>query len=263
MNNLVNDLVSVVTPCRNCAAFIAQTIESVLAQSYPHWEMIIVDDDSADASCEIIRSYSATDARIGLIQFTKNNGVSAARNAAIKIAKGRYIAFLDSDDLWLPEKLVRQLAFMRDNDLAFTYASYQLIDANNNRLGELIAAPTITYQRLLKTCDVGCLTAIYDTEKLHKMYMPDVFQKGDYALWLQVLKKIPMAKGIQQPLARYRIRKHSLSANKFQGAAAQWRVYRRVEHLSLPKSVYYFAHYVGNGLVKLWGRLLKHGFIAH
>ena len=247
----MNDLVSIVTPCYHCAAFIAQTIESVLAQSYPYWEMNIVDDGSSDSSVEIIRSYSERDERIVLLQLSKNRGAAEARNAAIKIAKGRYIAFLDGDDLWLPSKLKRQLEFMQNEDLAFTYSSYQLIDENNNQLGEFITRASVTYHSLLKTCDIGCLTAIYDAQKLHKIYMPnDLIRKEDYALWLNILKKISMAKGIQQPLATYRIRKHSLSSNKVKAAADQWRVYRAIEQLSLPKSIYYFVHYAYHGFVK-------------
>ena len=247
----MNNLVSIVTPCYNCAAFIADTIDSVVAQSYPYWEMIIVDDGSSDSSVEIIRQYTERDDRIVLIQLTKNMGAAEARNAATKIAKGRYIAFLDGDDLWLPSKLKKQLEFMQDEDLAFTYSSYRFIDENNNHLGELITKASVTYHSLLKTCDIGCLTALYDTQKLHKIYMPNVLTREDYALWLKILKKISMAKGIREPLAIYRIRKHSLSANKVKAAAAQWRVYREIEQLSLPKSIYYFVHYAYNGFVKL------------
>ncbi len=246
----MNDLVSIITPCYNCASFIAQAIDSVLAQSYQQWEMIIVNDGSTDTSSEIIAPYAAKDSRIKLIPLGENQGVAKARNVAIKTATGRYIAFLDADDLWLSNKLKQQLSFMQVNNLAFTYASYQLINEYNERLGEFITKASMTYYDLLKTCSIGCLTAIYDTQKLGKMYVPDTLIRGDYALWLKILKNIHTAQGIIQPLAIYRINTNSLSANKLKAGVYQWRVYRQNEQLSWFKSAYYFLHYMYYGLVK-------------
>ena len=245
----MNDLVSIITPCYNSARFIAQTIDSVLAQSYPFWEMIIVDDGSTDDSCDIVAGYLKKDPRIKHITLTQNNGTSKARNVAIKAAKGRYIAFLDSDDLWLAEKLTTQINFMRHHNVGFTYASYLLINENNEQRGEFITRQTLSYHDLLKTCSIGCLTAIYDTKMLGKMAMADT-RRQDYALWLNILKKIPRAYGIKTPLAIYRLTPSSRSSNKQKSAVGQWHVYRQIEKLSLLKSSYYFLCYAFHGAIK-------------
>ncbi len=242
-------LVSIITPCYNTEPFIAATIESVLAQSMTNWEMIVVDDGSTDASNAIVASYAAWDSRITLVTLNQHAGVHHARKTAVGRARGRYIAFLDSDDLWLPDKLAKQTAFMADHDLAFSYTSYQLIDREDNNLGTFVTAPSITYVSLLKTCSVGCLTAMYDTRKLGKVYLSDV-ARDDYALWLTILKQIKTAKGIVEPLAVYRVSKPSYSSNKFRAARRQWRVYRQYEQLGRAQSMYYFCHYVYHGLAK-------------
>lgn len=245
----MNDLVSIITPCYNNAAFIAQTIDSVFAQTYPYWEMIIVDDGSNDNSKQIIDDYAAQDKRLKIIKLAKNTGTAQARNKAIKIAKGRYIAFLDADDLWISHKLKQQLKFMDVHNLGFTYASYQLIDANNNILGVYKTPPNINYYDLLKGSVIGCSSAIYDTQILGKVYFP-INEIEDYVLWLRILKTIKTAKGIQKPLAIYRINPQSRSANKLKAAIGQWQIYRQNERLNLLKSWYYFVHYAYNGWKK-------------
>lgn len=246
----MNNLVSIITPCYSNASFIAETIESVIAQSYEDWEMIIVDDNSTDTSADIIRAYTAKDRRIKFIPLVVNSGAENARNTAIEAAKGRYIAFLDSDDLWLTDKLEQQLKFMKTHHLAFTYASYQLMDENSRVWGKFITPTDISYHSLLKTCDIGCLTALYDSQKLGKIYMSNTDKKGDYILWLQILKQIQITKGIKTPLAIYRVRKNSLSGTKIKQAMLQWRVYRNVEKLSFGKSCYYFLFYAYFGWIK-------------
>jgi len=243
-------MVSIITPSYKSEKFISETIKSVLFQTYKNWEMIIVDDCSPDNSNEIIEEYCKKDSRIKLIKLEKNSGPAVARNRAIKEAKGRYIAFLDADDLWKPEKLEKQLLFMNENNLAFTYSSYDLIDEDNSDIGTFITKETITYEDMLKTCSVGCLTAIYDTEKLGKVYMPLIRKRQDYGLWLKILKKIGRTKGIVEPLAIYRIRKDSVSSNKIKAAQYQWKIYREVEKLNFFQSIYYFIHYAFNGVIK-------------
>ena len=245
-----NQLVSIITPSYNSAKYIAQTIESVLAQTYTSWEMIIVDDCSKDNSIEIIEKYLKNDSRIKLHQLEKNSGAAVARNRAIEEAKGRYIAFLDADDLWKPEKLEKQLPFMHENDLAFSYSSYDLIDEDGNSLGTFSTKESLSYEGMLKTCSVGCLTAIYDTEKLGKVYMPLIRIQQDYGLWLKILKEIKTTKGILEPLGTYRILKNSVSSNKRKAAQHQWKIYREAEKLNLFHSVYYFVQYAYNGVIK-------------
>jgi len=246
----MNNLVSIITPSYNSEKFISETIKSVLNQTYDNWEMIIVDDCSSDNSNEIIKEYSKKDGRIKLIKLEKNSGPAVARNRAIKEAKGRYIAFLDSDDLWMPNKLEKQVEFMKKNNLAFTYSSYYLIDEENHDIGLFNAPERISYRSMLKTCSVGCLTAIYDTNVLGKIYMPNIIKRQDYGLWLKILKIVGETKGIKEPLAFYRIRKNSVSSNKIKAAKYQWKIYRDVENLNLFKSFYYFIHYAYYGLKK-------------
>jgi len=242
--------VSIVTPSYKSEKFIAECIESVLSQTYDNWEMIIMDDCSPDNSNEIIKQYVQKDSRIQLIELKENSGPAVARNKAIELAQGRYIAFLDSDDLWLDEKLQKQLAFMEENDLALTYSSYKLIDEENNDLGVFITKEYISYSELLKTNSIGCLSAIYDTDKLGKVFMPLILQKQDYGLWLEILKKIKSTQGMLEPLAVYRIRKKSVSSNKLKAATYLWKVFRDVEKLNMFQSLYYFCFYIYNGLKK-------------
>lgn len=247
---MTTDLVSIITPCFNSASFLTETIESVLAQTVSDWEMIVVDDCSTDASKTIASSYAEKDARIKLISLDQNSGVSHARNTALRHASGRYMAFLDSDDLWLPSKLEKQLEFMKTNELALSYASYQLIDHNNKHAGEFVTRPVLTYTDLLKTCSIGCSTAIYDAQILGKVYFPDIDKQEDYALWLEILQQIKQTRGILEPLGSYRMHRASRSHNKLVSACHQWKVYRRFAKLGRLKSLFYFCHYAYHGVMK-------------
>ena len=243
-------LVSIITPLHNADQFIEYTIQSVLAQTYSNWEMIIVDDCSSDDSAEIVKAYAEKDTRIHLIPLKEQHGPALTRNKAIKHANGRYIAFLDADDLWIPSKLAEQLQFMQENDLGFSYSSYFLIDEEGNSLGKFITKEEISYENMLKTCSVGCLTAIYDTEKVGKTYMLNIPKGQDYTLWLDIMKRIGKTKGILTPLAYYRVQNLSVSSNKFNAAKAQWNIYRKTQKLNIPKSIYYFIHYAYYGFFK-------------
>ena len=245
-----NELISIITPSYKSEKFISQTIESVLSQTYKNWEMIIVDDCSPDNSYEIIEDYVKKDNRIKLIKLEKNSGPAVARNTAIKESRGRYIAFLDADDLWIPEKLEKQINFMKENDLSFTYSAYDLIGEEDNNLGEFIPPVEVSYNSILKTNPIGCLTAIYDIKKLGKVYMPNILKRQDYGLWLKILKQIDSTKGMKEKLAIYRIRKNSVSSNKLKAASYQWKIYREVEKLNIFKSFYYFINYIYYGLKK-------------
>ena len=247
---MYHNLVSIILPSYNSEQFIAKSIESVINQTYKNWEMVIVDDCSLDNSNEIIEDYIKKDKRIKLIKLEKNSGPAIARNKAIKEAKGRYIAFLDADDLWKPAKLEKQLNFMKENDLSFTYSAYDLIDEEGNHLGKFIPPKEVSYYSILKTNPIGCLTAIYDTRKLGKIYMPNILKRQDYGLWLKILKRINSVRGIIEPLAIYRIRKNSVSSNKLKAAKYQWKIYREVEKLNIIQSIYYFINYMYYGLKK-------------
>lgn len=237
------NLVSIITPSYNSSKFIEETIKSVLSQNYQDWEMIIVDDCSVDNSYEIAKRFSVVDCRIKVIRLEKNSGVAMARNAGINAANGRYIAFLDSDDLWLPQKLEKQIAFMREKDAVLSYTAYKKMDeAGRIRDGVVQVREKVSYSDLLSTCDIGCLTAIYDSHKIGKLLMP-VVNHEDYALWLKILKKGFIAHGLNEPLAIYRVRKNSVSGNKLKAIKFQWNIYRNIEKLSLIDSMYYFTKY--------------------
>ncbi len=243
-------MVSIITPSHNTEKYITKTMDSVLAQTYQEWEMIIVDDLSTDNSPSIVEAYTQRDSRIKLIRSKQKSGASGSRNRAIEASQGQYIAFLDADDLWIPEKLEKQILFMEKHDLAFTYSSYKTINENDEVLTTFVTVPEISYESMLKTCSVGCLTAVYDTEKLGKMFLPKLPTKEDYVLWLNIMKKINTTQGIIEPLAYYRVGETSVSSNKVNAAAWQWKVYRDVEKLGLVKSIYYFVNYVYFGIKK-------------
>jgi teichuronic acid biosynthesis glycosyltransferase TuaG len=248
--NIKLPLISIVTPSYNCSSFIEETIKSVQAQSYHHWEMIIVDDASADNSVDIIKHNIKKDKRIKLISLTKNVGAAKARNAALKEAKGDYIAFLDSDDLWLPTKLEEQMAFMKRENLAFTFTSYCLINEQGRDMNiEVQALDKISYKDLMGNTIIGCLTVMLDRHQVGQIEMPDI-QPEDTALWLQLLRKGHQAYGLQKVLSKYRIVSNSTSRNKLKAAFRYWRLLRRQEKLNIFKANFYFSKYAFNAYKK-------------
>jgi teichuronic acid biosynthesis glycosyltransferase TuaG len=245
-------LVSVITPLHNASTFISQTIQSVLDQTYQYWEMIIVDDCSTDNSVEIVETFINQDNRIHLYKLAANSGAAAARNFAIEKAKGRFIAFLDSDDMWNPEKLELQISYMLKHGYAFTFGAYDKIDEKGKAIGHIDVPEKVGYADLLKTCSIGCLTAVYDTSVTGKVFMPIINKRQDYGLWLRLLKILPYAHGLNVSLAKYRVRQESLSGNKLKAARYQWKIYREIENLSLVKSAYYFTNYFSHGFFKTY-----------
>lgn len=243
-------LVSIVMPNYNCAPYIRGTVESVLAQNYENWELLFVDDCSTDNSLEIIRGFS--DARIQILSTETNSGAARARNMAIAAARGKYIAFLDSDDLWLPDKLSKQLSFMEQNEYVFTFGDYDVIDGQGKQLA--LFRPQLdscTYQDVLRHNYIGCLTAIYNAQVLGKVFMPEnAIKREDLACWLAVLKKTERAYCLHEVLARYTVHANSVSSNKLKMMKYQWDTYRKVEHLSLVKSMYYLANWAVLGFLK-------------
>lgn len=242
--------ISIITPSYNSSKFIFESIHSVFNQSFFDWELIIVDDCSTDNSVEVIQSFVEFDSRIKLIQLPQNSGAAVARNEAIKAAQGRYIAFLDSDDLWLPDKLEKQLFFMQANDYPFSYAAYDKIDEDGEIIAHIGVPDKVSYPDLLKMCSIGCLTAMYDTEYFGKVTMPLIRKRQDLGLWLKLLRKADYAYGFNETLAQYRVRADSISANKANAAKFTWRLYREVEGLGLIKASYYFIHYAVRGLLR-------------
>ena len=247
---MLNNLVSIITPSFNSSQFIIRAIESVLSQTYKEWELIIVDDGSEDNSVESIENFIKNKEQIYLIKLNKNIGVANARNEALKITKGRYIAFLDSDDLWLPNKLEKQLKFMKSNNYSFIFSAYDKIDEQGNVFGHIGVHDRVSYCDLLKTNSIGCLTALYDTDYFGKIYMPTNTKREDFATWLQLLKRVEYAHGLNETLAQYRVYSNQSSAKKMNMAAENWRLYRQIEELNLLKASYYFLHYIVKGLLR-------------
>ena len=243
-------LVSIIMPNYNSAKYVRDTINSVLNQTYQNWELLFVDDCSTDESVEIVRSFG--DERIRIFSMKKNGGAALARNKAIDEANGRWIAFLDSDDLWIPEKLETQISFMQSNNVAFSYTDYEVIDEYNNVMS--VFKPRLDvcgYKDILKHNHIGCLTVIYDSVKIGKVPMPtDAIKREDLACWLKILKTGEKAHCLHECLAKYKVHSNSVSSNKFKMIKYQWMVYRKVEKINVFKSMYYLVCWAITGLFK-------------
>ncbi|SDZ55628.1 teichuronic acid biosynthesis glycosyltransferase TuaG [Evansella caseinilytica] len=248
MLNKDNDgkpLISVITPAYNSEKFIGTAIDSVAAQTYSNWEMIIVDDGSTDKTINIIEKYKEKDNRIRLVQLKENSGPAVARNIAIREAGGRYLAFLDSDDQWLPEKLEKQLRFMQEKQIAFSFTKYKTINERGEDIGKIVPIPDkADYKLLLKQNVIGCLTVMIDQEQTGEVQMVNIRTRQDYVLWLHLCKRGFSAYGLQEILSVYRLSDNSISSNKLKMAKQNWRVYREIEKLSLIKSIWYFMNYI-------------------
>lgn len=246
-----NELVSVIMPVFNSSRFLREAIESVLAQTYTNWELLVVDDASTDNSIEIANKYANADSRIRILHnYNHIKMPSAPRNVGVQAAKGRFIAFLDSDDIWFPQKLEQQLPLFNDNRTAIVFSNYEKIDENSMRADRVVTAPTqTTYKSLLKGNVIGNLTGIYDTKKVGKANIQDIHHE-DYVMWLSILKKGYIARNTETTLAAYREVSQSVSSNKLKVTAWQWHIYKEVEHLSFVRSAYYFANYAFKALFK-------------
>lgn len=248
--NLKNKpLVSVITPLYNCEKYIEETILSVINQTYENWEMIIIDDCSKDGGIKIVEKYQKLDNRIKLYKNEENQGVSYTRNRAIDLSEGKYIAFLDSDDLWKKEKLEKQISFMEKNNIVLSYTGYEKINSDGSLRGEIKVPEKLDYNELLKNCLIGFLTAVYRKEDL-KEFRFIKSKAEDYIFWLNILKKIKIASGLQESLAYYRVLNNSRSSNKIDIVKFHWKIYREIEKLGLLKSIYYYVIYIKRGIFR-------------
>lgn len=237
-------LVSIIMPLYNCSAFVTDTIRSLQAQTYTDWELVAVDDCSTDNTGELVRALAAQDPRIRYYCLEKNSGPAVARTASMQYAEGEYMAFLDSDDLWHPEKLKRQLAFMQEHGYAFSCTSYSQIDEQGQPLGKIVrCVPRATYKRVLLDNPVGNSTVMYHVKTMGKFSVPNIRKRNDYALWLKMLKTEPVIYGLQEVLMYYRVRSGSVSGNKFKLIKYQWQLYREIEHLSAFRSAFHVAYW--------------------
>lgn len=244
------NLVSIITPMYNSEKYVGRTIESVLSQTYKEWEMIIVNDGSIDNSVKIVEKYADKDSRINLIN-QPNGGCASARNNALRNASGRYVCFLDSDDLWEPDFLSSQVEFLKEKNAAFVYSSHKRIDDDDNEiLVPFIVPERLIYTNLLKTCSISTLTVVIDLNKVGNISFNEYYEVEDYALWLDLLKEINCAYGNKKILASYRIRKGSRSRNKYKITKSQFVIYYKKEKLGLLRSIYYTLSWAINGYLK-------------
>ena len=210
-----NELVSIITPCYNSSRFIRQMMESVMAQTYPHWELLITDDCSTDNSREIVEEYCKKDSRIKLFKLDANSGAGIARNNSIKKAQGRFIAFLDSDDMWKPAKLEKQLKFIQENNYQFVFCQTEVINENGELVGFSKRRPRVS-GRLEKLINfIGTSSVLYDTIEIGKFYMKPIRRRQDWILWQDLLKVTKYAYCLMEPLSIYRNSAGSLSSNKW------------------------------------------------
>ncbi len=245
---MIDDLVSIIMPVYNGETTIGESISSVLAQSYECWELIIVDDCSTDDTRSVIGRYN--DSRIHYHIQAENAGVAQARNRGIELAKGRFIAFLDSDDLWLPEKLTRQIAFMRENHYGFTYTEYRYFTGKLQNISKLVRVKDVVdYKELLRGNSIGCLTVVLDKKMFPNIEMPK-WRHEDYITWLNMLKNGAKAYGMHEDLARYRKSMYSLSGNKWKSLYWTWLVYYKNQKIPFFQSIKYILLYIGAGIKK-------------
>ena len=247
----MNNLVSIITPTYNSSRFIVECVNSVISQTFQNWEMIIVDDCSNDNSVNIISNLSVKDERLKAIFLEKNVGAAEARNVAIKQSKGKYISFLDSDDIWNEDKLEKQIAFMNEKDIAFSFTSYQPISEDRQIKYSVIKAPKkMSYHAYLKNTIIGCLTVIIDKEKTGDFQIPNIRSSHDMALWLLIMKRGFSAYGLDENLAYYRIVSTSNTSKKWKAVKEVWDVYRKQEKLNILYSIYCFIGYAFNAIKK-------------
>lgn len=256
------ELVSVIMPSYNASRFIGASIDSVLGQTYKKLELLITDDHSTDPeTIELLKAYAAKDERVRIFLLPENNGAGFARNNSIKEARGRYIAFCDSDDRWMPDKLEKQIEFMKKKNCCLSFSSYLVCGVDNEHKGIVIAPSTLTLNNLKHDNKIGCLTAIYDTAPYGKFFMPTIRKRQDWALFLTILKKCGKAYGMIEPLAIYRRVPGSISANKLKLVKFNAKVYQHVFGYSVFTSFLYvlfiflptyFIKRITNWIANLW-----------
>lgn len=245
--------VSVVMPVYNGKEFLLEAIESIQAQTFKNWELIVVDDGSTDGTGELVSDVQKSDWRIRYHRFDDNYGRPArARTKGLELARGRFIAFLDADDLWLPQKLERQLAFMKSTGAPVSFHQYRRFCHEARQPGRIIDIPDVLdYEELLKQNVIGCLTAMVDRSQTGPIETW-LGQRDDFVMWLKLLKRGFKGCGLKEDLARYRVGRSRMSSNKLKAAVRTWSVYREAESLSLPYALYNFTHFAIRSVMKHW-----------
>jgi len=244
-------VVSVIMPAYNCSAYLEEAIRSVIAQTVTDWELIVIDDCSTDDTYAVAQKIAQTDSRIRLLQNPRNVGVAVTRNTGLELCRGQYIAFLDSDDFWYPNKLEVQLQTMEQKNARFCYSTYAIIDRNGEKVkADYMVPARVTYKQLLKENVVQCSAVLVSAQVMKNYRFNPDFYHEDYVLWLQMLKDGCKAAGCQQVLLTWRYIQSSRSFNKLSSAKNRWRIYRKYLKLPLGESIYYFMCYAAAGLRK-------------
>jgi teichuronic acid biosynthesis glycosyltransferase TuaG len=250
MKTFDNELVSIITPAFRVERVIGETVKAVIAQTYANWELLIAEDCSMDSTRNVILQWTKADPRIQLIAMERNGGPATARNAALERAAGRWVAFLDSDDLWLPQKLARTLEHAMANRAALVFTGFRRISADGSVIGKYVGVPpTLSYHQLLGNTAIATSTVLLDRNIVGDIRMKRTHY-DDFDCWLQVLKRGHLAFGLDEDLMHYRVMGQSVSRNKRRSAVHVWRAYRDLEKLSLPVSFWYFIQYAIRGLLK-------------
>lgn len=247
------ELVSIITPVYNCEKLLPKTIECVLNQTYKNWELLLVDDCTPDNSANIIKEYQKKDERIKYFKLEKNSGAAVARNKALFESKGRFVAYLDADDIWKPEKLEKQVKFMLENKYAFTCTDYEKINEDGASLNKIIKIPKkVNYNLFLRNTIIQTVGVMVDTSITGKdvLKMPNIRRRQDAATWCQLLKNGFDCYECPENLSYYRVVNNSLSSNKFKAVKGTWNMYRKIEKLPLWKSCYCFIGYAFNAVRK-------------
>tara|TARA_R100001143_G_C3360741_1_gene135405 strand:- start:12541 stop:13311 length:771 start_codon:yes stop_codon:yes gene_type:complete len=244
------DLVSIITPAYNASKVIPEAIRSVQNQTYSKWEMLIADDCSPDDTADVVMTEAQLDSRIRLLKCEKNGGPALARNTCLAKANGRWVAFLDSDDTWLPEKLEKSISFALKNNSPLTFTGYKRLSFDGKRVGKFIHAPeTLSYKELLGNTAIATSTVLLDRHLTGEINMQKVYY-DDFVCWLEILKKGFLAFGLNEDLMRYRVMENSVSRNKLRSSMKVWKTYRTVEQLNIIEAAWHFTKYTYNAIKK-------------
>lgn len=245
-----DDLVSIILPAYRCARVVGETIKSVLSQTHANWELLIAEDCSQDDTATTIERWCRIDRRIRLILMPANGGPALARNAAIAVAKGRWLAFLDSDDIWLPSKLAHCLRFASERNASFVFTGYRRLSADGSRIGHYIRPPrTLSYRQLLGNTAIATSSVMIDRWAIGQIVMRDTYY-DDFDCWLRILKSGQVAYGIDDDLMRYRVLDKSVSRDKHRSALKVWHAYRDLEQMSRLLALLFFVQYAVRGMLK-------------
>lgn len=245
-------IVSIIIPVYGCEAYLRETLDSVIAQTFTEWEAILINDCSPDNSLVIANEYAERDPRFRVYSHEKNQGAHIARNTALEYVRGRYISYLDSDDIWMPQKLQIQLDFMQKNGVYACITSYQTVEEDGTYRNTVTVPERTGYKQMLGNTLTCTHTAVFDTEKIDKnlLIMPTIGAAEDLATWLTVMKAGFDFFGLPDVMAKYRKHGGSRSSNKIRAMKNTWNIYRNIEHLNIFQSAYYFVGYAFHAVMK-------------